>query len=69
MYAHLTPTLEVIVFLTILLIVTSWFVYTEMLQSKLLGRHFDQARLAATVFVAFIVSLTIFYVMNVLTII
>lgn len=69
MLVHLTSTKDCVIFVLILLLVTTRFLYVEMLQSKLTGQPFDKIRLAATVFVAFIVSLTIFYVMDVLTII
>jgi uncharacterized MAPEG superfamily protein len=69
MLVHLTSTKDCVIFVLIVLVVTTRFLYVEMLQSKLTGQPFDKIRLAATVFVAFIVSLTIFYVMDVLTII
>lgn len=69
MLVHLTSTKDFVIFVLIVLVVTTRFLYVEMLQSKITGQSFDKIRLAATVFVAFIVSLTIFYVMGVLTII
>lgn len=69
MLVHLTSTKDCVIFILIVLVVTTRFLYVEMLQSKITGQPFDKIRLAETVFVAFIVSLTIYYVMDVLTII
>lgn len=69
MLVHLTSTKDCVMFILIVLVVTTRFLYVEMLQSKITGQPFDKIRLAATVFVAFIASLTIFYVLDVLTII